>query len=80
MLEGVDAVMMLRLQRERMEEGLVASLDEYHTHYGLNAARLRRAAPMQWCCTPVRSTEAWKSPTRSPTVRNRWSCDKSATA
>ena len=43
-LEGVDAVMMLRLQRERMEEGLVASLDDYHRDYGLNAARLRRAA------------------------------------
>jgi aspartate carbamoyltransferase catalytic subunit len=45
MLEGVDAVMMLRLQRERMEEGLVASLDDYHAHYGLTAERLRRAAP-----------------------------------
>jgi aspartate carbamoyltransferase catalytic subunit len=44
MLEGVDAVMMLRLQRERMEEGLVASLEGYHTQYGLNAVRLRRAA------------------------------------
>ncbi len=44
MLEGVDAVMMLRLQRERMEEGLVASLDDYHARYGLTAARLRRAA------------------------------------
>jgi aspartate carbamoyltransferase catalytic subunit len=45
MLEGVDAVMMLRLQRERMEEGLVASLDDYHAHYGLTVERLRRAAP-----------------------------------
>ena len=44
-LDGVDAVMMLRLQRERMEEGLVASLDDYHRDYGLTAARLRRAAP-----------------------------------
>ncbi|MEP6907858.1 MAG: aspartate carbamoyltransferase catalytic subunit [Pseudoxanthomonas sp.] len=44
MLEGVDAVMMLRLQRERMEEGLVSSLDGYHASYGLTAARLRRAA------------------------------------
>lgn len=43
-LEGVDAVMMLRLQRERMEEGLVASLDDYHRDYGLSTARLRRAA------------------------------------
>jgi len=43
-LEGVDAVLMLRLQRERMEEGLVASLDDYHRDYGLSAARLRRAS------------------------------------
>jgi aspartate carbamoyltransferase catalytic subunit len=45
MLEGVDAVMMLRLQRERMEEGLVSSLADYHGRYGLTAERLRRAAP-----------------------------------
>ncbi len=44
-LDGVDAVMMLRLQRERMEEGLVPSLEEYHRDYGLTEARLRRAAP-----------------------------------
>jgi aspartate carbamoyltransferase catalytic subunit len=44
-LDGVDAVMMLRLQRERMEEGLVASLDDYHRDYGLTAQRLSRAAP-----------------------------------
>ena len=44
-LEGVDALMMLRLQRERMAEGLVASLDDYHREYGLTAERLRRAAP-----------------------------------
>ncbi|MGO1540263.1 MAG: aspartate carbamoyltransferase catalytic subunit [Luteimonas sp.] len=44
-IEGVDAVMMLRLQRERMEEGLVESLDDYHRDWGLTAARLRRAAP-----------------------------------
>ena len=45
MLAGVDAVMMLRLQRERMVEGLVASLDDYHRDFGLTTARLRRAAP-----------------------------------
>lgn len=43
-LEGVDAVMLLRLQRERMADGLVTSLDDYHRDYGLTAARLRRAA------------------------------------
>ena len=44
-LEGVDAAMMLRLQRERMEEGLIASLDDYHRDFGLTAGRLKRAAP-----------------------------------
>lgn len=43
-LEGVDAAMMLRLQRERMVEGLVASLADYHRDYGLTAVRLQRAA------------------------------------
>ena len=32
--------MMLRLQRERMESGLVSSLEDYHRDYGLTAARL----------------------------------------
>lgn len=44
-LEGVDVVMMLRLQRERMEEGLVSSLEDYHRDYGLSTERLRRAKP-----------------------------------
>lgn len=44
-IEGVDVVMMLRLQRERMEEGRVASLSDYHRDYGLNARRLGRARP-----------------------------------
>ena len=43
-IEGVDAAMMLRLQRERMVEGLVASLEDYHRDYGLDGERLRRAA------------------------------------
>lgn len=44
-LDGADAVMMLRLQRERMEEGLIGSLEDYHRDYGLTPERLRRAAP-----------------------------------
>ncbi len=43
MLDGVDAFMMLRLQRERMEEGLVPSLEAYFREFGLDAARLARA-------------------------------------
>lgn len=45
MVEGADVVMMLRLQRERMEEGLVPSLDQYFREYGLTPARLARAKP-----------------------------------
>lgn len=44
-IEGVDVVMMLRLQRERMEQGLITSLDDYHRDYGLTDARFKRAAP-----------------------------------
>jgi len=44
MLDGADVVMMLRLQRERMEEGLVSSLEDYHRDYGLTTTRLARAA------------------------------------
>ena len=44
-LDGVDVVMLLRLQRERMVDGLVASLEEYHRDYGLDARRLGLAAP-----------------------------------
>jgi len=44
-ISGADVVMMLRIQRERMEEALSASLAGYHTLYGLTAERLRLAAP-----------------------------------
>lgn len=45
MLDGVDAVMMLRLQRERMVEGLVPSLEQYFVEFGLDERRLARAKP-----------------------------------
>jgi len=44
-LHGVDIVMMLRLQRERMTKGLVPSAREYFRFYGLDAARLAKARP-----------------------------------
>jgi aspartate carbamoyltransferase catalytic subunit len=43
-LEGADVVMMLRIQRERLEEGLADALGDYHARYGLTRARLARAA------------------------------------
>jgi aspartate carbamoyltransferase catalytic subunit len=44
-IEGCDAVMMLRIQRERMEEGVAGTLADFHARYGLTMARLERAAP-----------------------------------
>jgi aspartate carbamoyltransferase catalytic subunit len=42
-LEGVDVVVMLRLQRERMKGALIPSEQEYFNLYGLTPERLRRA-------------------------------------
>ena len=44
-LEGADVVMALRLQRERMEGGLLPSLREYARLYQVNEERLARARP-----------------------------------
>jgi aspartate carbamoyltransferase catalytic subunit len=44
-LAGADVVMMLRIQRERMEAALAGSLDGFHARYGLTMARLAQAAP-----------------------------------
>lgn len=44
-LTGADIVMMLRLQSERMQKGLVPSAREYFRFYGLDADKLRLAKP-----------------------------------
>lgn len=44
-LEGADVVMMLRLQKERQQSGLLPSLREYIQRYSLTAERLARAKP-----------------------------------
>ena len=44
-IAGADVVMMLRLQRERMEGALVPSAREFHRRYGLTPERLALAAP-----------------------------------
>lgn len=43
-LNGADAVMALRLQQERQQSGLIASLGEYHREYGLTLDRLKQWA------------------------------------
>ncbi|UDL95301.1 aspartate carbamoyltransferase catalytic subunit [Lichenihabitans sp. PAMC28606] len=44
-LDGSDVVMMLRLQRERMNGGFVPSAREYFRFFGLTEERLKRAKP-----------------------------------
>ncbi len=44
-LRGADIVMMLRLQRERMNGSLIPSSKEYFHYYGLDAAKLKFAKP-----------------------------------
>jgi aspartate carbamoyltransferase catalytic subunit len=44
-IEGADVVMMLRVQRERLDEDLGDAPGEYLSRYGLTAERLARAAP-----------------------------------
>ncbi len=44
-LEGVDVVMMLRLQNERMRGSFISSTAEYHECWGLTPQRLKRAKP-----------------------------------
>jgi len=44
-LDGADVVMMLRIQKERMQAGLIPDEHEYFRRYGLNAARLKLAKP-----------------------------------
>ena len=41
-LAGADAVMTLRLQKERMRQQMLTDLHRYHRDYGLNHQRLRR--------------------------------------
>jgi len=42
-IEGADAIMMLRIQRERMSGGFFPSAREFHIRFGLTEARVKRA-------------------------------------
>ena len=44
-IEGADVVMMLRIQRERLEGALLPSMREYSRTFGMNMRRLALAAP-----------------------------------
>jgi len=43
-IDGADVVMMLRIQRERMEEAISGSLGDFHARYGLTRERLKGAS------------------------------------
>ncbi len=51
-LEGADAVMMLRIQRERQGNDLFPNAHEYHRFFGLDAERLQLAQPGAWVLHP----------------------------
>ena len=44
-LAGADVVMMLRLQKERMDGALIPSMREYYHRYGLDPEKLALAKP-----------------------------------
>jgi aspartate carbamoyltransferase catalytic subunit len=44
-LEGVDVIIMLRLQRERMNGAFIPSEHEYYARFGLTESRLAQAKP-----------------------------------
>ena len=44
-IEGADVLMVLRLQKERQESGLIPNAREYSRYFGLNSNRLKLARP-----------------------------------
>lgn len=44
-VEGADVIMGLRIQLERQKKGSFPTVREYHKYFGINDARLRKAAP-----------------------------------
>ncbi|MEZ5484232.1 MAG: aspartate carbamoyltransferase catalytic subunit [Lysobacteraceae bacterium] len=51
-VRDADVLMTLRLQRERMEDGLVDSLDSYYADYGIDQRRLSLARPNAFVMHP----------------------------
>ena len=44
-IEGADVIITLRLQKERMAEGLLSSIGEYEAMYQVNRETMRFASP-----------------------------------
>lgn len=80
-LADADVVMMLRLQKERMDGGFIPSEREYYHRWGLDAAKLAGAKPDAIVMHPgPMNARAWKSTAPSPMtstaasfrIRSRW--------
>ncbi len=59
-VQGVDAIMCLRLQLERQEAGLLPDLSEYSRRFCLTSARLARANPGAWVLHPGPMNRGWE--------------------
>jgi len=77
-LEGAHVIIMLRVQTERLDDPPL-SANDYILLYQLNAERLRRANRDAIVLHPALSTEASKSPRKSPTGRSRVCSNRSPT-
>ncbi|EUA20436.1 aspartate/ornithine carbamoyltransferase, Asp/Orn binding domain protein [Mycobacterium xenopi 4042] len=75
-LPAADAVLMLRVQAERMHGGFFPSAREYSVLYGLSDRRQALLPATRWCCTPARCCAAWRSSPRWPTRRNPLCCNR----
>ena len=80
-LPHVDAIMMLRIQRERITSGLLPSLDDYIRAAFSSTRRASRACQRtRSSCIPDRTTVASSSPTRCSTIPARATSSKCTTA
>ena len=70
-LKGADIVMMLRLQRERMNGSFVPSTQEYFHYYGLDQKKLSYAKPDALVMHPGPMNRGVEIDRRSPTARSR---------
>ena len=71
-LKGADIVMMLRLQRERMNGSFVPSTQEYFHYYGLDQKKLSYAKPDALVMHPGPMNRGVEiDSARSPTARSR---------
>ncbi len=79
-LSKSDAVMMLRVQRERMNAAFFPTEREYSRRYGLDGDRMAKTPQHAIVMHPGPMVAAWRSPPRSPTPTAAPSSSRSRTA